>query len=433
MPHRQQGRRHRRRQVRHRHRHRTRSCSDEGWWSPARPASSAPTRHGLNARGIDDIVAVDDLTRRRQVPQPGRVRIADYFDKDEFYDLFARATSARSRWCSTRARAPTRWSTTGKLHDGQQLPLLLGPVRRLPGARHAPALRVVGRGLRRLGTVFREEPEYERPLNVYGYSKLLFDQVVRRDAAGLRPRRWRAALLQRLRPARAAQGPHGVRWRSTSSTSPRRGQGQAVRRVRRLRRRASSGATSSSSTTWSRSTCGSRAPGQSRHLQRRHRPRAAVQRRRARRRQRPARRGRPSRATLAAQVEQRLVEYVEFPDALVGKYQCYTQADLTALRAAGCDCASSTWPPASRATWAGCQLRASRHRRSARDRARPSRRGGAEPSGATRQHQPRRRRGRPGCPRACRRTAASARVDASSAMRAQDHARAGLAAVAVRR
>ncbi|MDV6321512.1 NAD-dependent epimerase/dehydratase family protein, partial [Chromohalobacter sp. HP20-39] len=27
---------------------------------------------------------------------------------------------------------------------------------------------------------FREEPEFERPLNVYGYSKLLFDQVVRR-------------------------------------------------------------------------------------------------------------------------------------------------------------------------------------------------------------------------------------------------------------
>jgi ADP-L-glycero-D-manno-heptose 6-epimerase len=28
---------------------------------------------------------------------------------------------------------------------------------------------------------------------------------------------------------------------------------------------------------------------------------------------------------------------VAFPDALRGKYQCYTQADLTALRATGCD------------------------------------------------------------------------------------------------
>ncbi|OYU42044.1 MAG: ADP-L-glycero-D-mannoheptose-6-epimerase, partial [Burkholderiales bacterium PBB4] len=31
------------------------------------------------------------------------------------------------------------------------------------------------------------------------------------------------------------------------------------------------------------------------------------------------------------------LQYVPFPDALRGKYQCYTQADLKALRAAGCD------------------------------------------------------------------------------------------------
>jgi ADP-L-glycero-D-manno-heptose 6-epimerase len=36
-------------------------------------------------------------------------------------------------------------------------------------------------------------------------------------------------------------------------------------------------------------------------------------------------------------VDQGLLEYVAFPDALRGKYQCYTQADLSALRATGCD------------------------------------------------------------------------------------------------
>ena len=40
---------------------------------------------------------------------------------------------------------------------------------------------------------------------------------------------------------------------------------------------------------------------------------------------------------LQAIADQGLVEYVAFPDALRGKYQCYTQADLTALRATGCD------------------------------------------------------------------------------------------------
>jgi ADP-L-glycero-D-manno-heptose 6-epimerase len=36
-------------------------------------------------------------------------------------------------------------------------------------------------------------------------------------------------------------------------------------------------------------------------------------------------------------VQQGLLEYIAFPDALRGKYQCYTQADLSALRATGCD------------------------------------------------------------------------------------------------
>ena len=40
--------------------------------------------------------------------------------------------------------------------------------------------------------------------------------------------------------------------------------------------------------------------------------------------------------TLEELSAQGLLEYVPFPDALRGKYQCYTQADLSALRAAGC-------------------------------------------------------------------------------------------------
>ena len=40
---------------------------------------------------------------------------------------------------------------------------------------------------------------------------------------------------------------------------------------------------------------------------------------------------------LAGAAEAGLIEYVPFPDALRGKYQCYTQADLTNLRASGCD------------------------------------------------------------------------------------------------
>ena len=40
--------------------------------------------------------------------------------------------------------------------------------------------------------------------------------------------------------------------------------------------------------------------------------------------------------SLDALVQRGLVEYIDFPAALVGKYQCFTQADLTRLRSAGC-------------------------------------------------------------------------------------------------
>ncbi|MCX7169123.1 MAG: NAD-dependent epimerase/dehydratase family protein, partial [Proteobacteria bacterium] len=39
--------------------------------------------------------------------------------------------------------------------------------------------------------------------------------------------------------------------------------------------------------------------------------------------------------TLAEQQQQGMIEYVAFPEALKGKYQSFTQADLSSLRAAG--------------------------------------------------------------------------------------------------
>jgi ADP-L-glycero-D-manno-heptose 6-epimerase len=41
--------------------------------------------------------------------------------------------------------------------------------------------------------------------------------------------------------------------------------------------------------------------------------------------------------TAASAAAKGRIQYIAFPDALRGKYQCYTQADLTALRATGCD------------------------------------------------------------------------------------------------
>jgi ADP-L-glycero-D-manno-heptose 6-epimerase len=44
---------------------------------------------GLNARGIDNIIAVDDLTEGDKFRNLTDLKIADYLDKDVFYKLFA--------------------------------------------------------------------------------------------------------------------------------------------------------------------------------------------------------------------------------------------------------------------------------------------------------------------------------------------------------
>jgi ADP-L-glycero-D-manno-heptose 6-epimerase len=53
-----------------------------------------------------------------------------------------------------------------------------------------------------------------------------------------------------------------------------------------------------------------------------------------------AARGEPA-LDLSDMVAKGLIAYIPFPDALRGKYQCFTQADLDALRSSGCEHAFS--------------------------------------------------------------------------------------------
>ena len=46
--------------------------------------------HGLNAAGIDDVIGVDDLTDGPKYRNLLGARLADYFDRREFYGRFAR-------------------------------------------------------------------------------------------------------------------------------------------------------------------------------------------------------------------------------------------------------------------------------------------------------------------------------------------------------
>ena len=50
---------------------------------------------GLNAIGVDDIVAVDDLHDGAKYVNLAGAKISDYFDRRDFYDRFARGELGR--------------------------------------------------------------------------------------------------------------------------------------------------------------------------------------------------------------------------------------------------------------------------------------------------------------------------------------------------
>jgi ADP-L-glycero-D-manno-heptose 6-epimerase len=134
----------------------------------------------LNARGHDNILAVDNLGKGDKFRNLVDCEIADYVDKEEFvarlsggdFDDDLEAVlhqGACSDTLETDARYMLRnnyrYSVTLLEHcQDNDVPLLYASSASVYGA----------------GRVFREERAHEAPLNVYGYSKFLFDQYVRR-------------------------------------------------------------------------------------------------------------------------------------------------------------------------------------------------------------------------------------------------------------
>jgi len=134
----------------------------------------------LNERGVDDIIAVDNLTQADKFVNLADCQIADYLDKQEFLGAledgqFDDAVDAvlHQGACSDTMERDGRYMMANNFRYStallnfcaeQELPLL-----------YASSASVYGGG-----SVFREDRQFEAPLNVYGYSKFLFDQVVRR-------------------------------------------------------------------------------------------------------------------------------------------------------------------------------------------------------------------------------------------------------------
>jgi ADP-L-glycero-D-manno-heptose 6-epimerase len=135
----------------------------------------------LNARGRQDILVVDDLTDGTKFANIADAQLCDYLDKNEFLDRIKAGDTFGGKVeaiihqgaCSTTTEWDGRYMMeTNYAYSKTLLHYCL--ERRIPFLYASSAATYGG------GQVFREEPQFERPLNVYGYSKVLFDQYVRR-------------------------------------------------------------------------------------------------------------------------------------------------------------------------------------------------------------------------------------------------------------
>jgi ADP-L-glycero-D-manno-heptose 6-epimerase len=136
----------------------------------------------LNFAGVRDIIAVDNLEQSDKVRNLARLDIADYLDQDDFIarlESFEGAVEAvlHQGACSDTMEADGRYMMENNYRYSKQL--LDWCQEEEVALLYASSASVYG-----AGPEFREERACERPLNVYGYSKFLFDQLVRRALPG---------------------------------------------------------------------------------------------------------------------------------------------------------------------------------------------------------------------------------------------------------
>ena len=291
---------------------------------------------GLNRLGIDDVIAVDDLTDGAKYRNLHGAQISDYFDKSDFYARFARAEFGR-----VDAVFHEGACSDTMVHDGRfMLDSNYRCSKDLLDACQAQRVRLLYASSAATyggSAAFREEPACEAPLNVYGYSKLLFDNVVRR----MLPATTTQVAGFRYFNVYGPREQHKGRMASVAFHHQ-----QQLRETGKVRLFGAYG--------------GYAAGGQSRdfvhvddvvavNLWFLDHPQASGIFNLGSGRAQPfndvalavvnAARERAGRAALPLDdlVREGVVEYIDFPEALVGKYQCFTEADLTRLRAAGCD------------------------------------------------------------------------------------------------
>jgi ADP-L-glycero-D-manno-heptose 6-epimerase len=139
---------------------------------------------GLNERGRDDVIVVDDLKDGTKFLNLVDCEILDYLDKDEFIRRVEADTlggQVEAIFHEGACSATTEWDGHYMMNNNYEYSktLLHYCLDHKAAYLYASSASVYGGG-----SVFSESRDHESPLNVYGYSKFLFDQYVRRLLPG---------------------------------------------------------------------------------------------------------------------------------------------------------------------------------------------------------------------------------------------------------
>lgn len=136
--------------------------------------------HALNSRGVTDITVVDDFTDGHKFINIADAQVADYVDRYDFITRVRRETGVSGNIdaiihqgaCSD----TTEWNGQLMMEQNFQYSKELF---HFSSRHHIPFIYASSASVYGNGRIFKEEPCFEKPLNVYGYSKTLFDYYIR--------------------------------------------------------------------------------------------------------------------------------------------------------------------------------------------------------------------------------------------------------------
>lgn len=287
-----------------------------------------------NKRGERDIVAVDHLAHADKFQNLSDCDIADYRDKQDFLDQLRSGALPKVDVVFHQGACSDTMATDGRyvMDNNYQFSLELF---RWCQDKKIPLIYASSAAVYGSGPVFIEDRAHERPLNVYGYSKFLFDGVVRRRLNNL------AAPVVGLRYFNVYGPRESHKGRMASVAFHALNQYREQGRVRLFG--ASHGYANGEHRRdfvhvddvvgvnlhfWESPVSGVFNVGTGRAQSFNDVAVAVVN----------AARAAKGEAALGLQemVAAGAIEYIPIPEALNSKYQAFTQADLTQLRAAGC-------------------------------------------------------------------------------------------------